>query len=120
MSWIYFQTTGNIYRDKDYAGNGYSGAGNSKNRPRDEKLAKRGPIPKGEYKIGRSYAHKEKGPVTMNLDPVGHNAQGRTAFRIHGDSKKHPGQASEGCIILNRMLRDRISASGDTQLIVEE
>ena len=56
----------------------------------------------------------------MSLTPVGHLAHGRTAFLIHGDSIKHPGDASEGCIILGPHIRTRIAASGDTVLNVIE
>jgi hypothetical protein len=77
-----------------------------------------GPIPRGRYRIGPQYAHPSKGPVTMALSPVGHTAQGRTHFLIHGDSIRHPGAASEGCIVLDRAARQAIAASGDTDLEV--
>jgi hypothetical protein len=48
---------------------------------------------------------------------VGHNARGRTLFRIHGDSVKQPGEASSGCIILGRTLREAIN-SGKIKLLL--
>jgi hypothetical protein len=45
---------------------------------------------------------------------------GRTDFRIHGDSIQHPGQASNGCIILKKSIREKIICSGDTELEVIE
>lgn len=120
MSWTYHQSTGRLERDSGYITTGYSGKGNSKNRASDERVRDRGPIPRGRYRIGRSYQHPSKGPTTMNLDPIGHTAHGRTDFRIHGDSRRNPGTASEGCVILPRPVRDRIAASGDNELIVVE
>jgi len=38
---------------------------------------------------------------------------------IHGDSGKHPGEASEGCIILDFSFREIITRSGITVLEVE-
>lgn len=56
----------------------------------------------------------------MVLSPDGHNAHGRTAFLIHGDSRTNPGNASEGCIVLPPAVRIRIAQSGDTTLEVVE
>lgn len=42
------------------------------------------PLPRGRYRIGPARTHATKDPVTMNLDPSGHIAHGRTAFLIHG------------------------------------
>jgi hypothetical protein len=52
----------------------------------------------------------------MDLAPVGHNALGRDGFMIHGDNIRH--DASTGCVILPRYIRDQISNSGDNQLEV--
>jgi hypothetical protein len=43
---------------------------------------------------------------------------GRFGFFIHGDSILNPGWASDGCVILGRMVRQRIAASGDPLLEV--
>lgn len=43
---------------------------------------------------------------------------GRSGFLIHGDSIAHTGQASHGCIILPRSVREQIAASGDDELEV--
>ena len=104
---VYFQRSGKIYLEKSngkriYLGTGYSGKGNCKNDATKDHVRNRGPIPNGTYTIGKSFSHTHKGPVSMRLSPVGHNSKGRTAFMIHGDSRSHPGEASEGCIILNR------------------
>jgi hypothetical protein len=56
----------------------------------------------------------------MTLTPVGHNAHGRTHFLIHGDSITDPGNASQGCIVLRKKLREAIAVSGDTVIEVVE
>jgi hypothetical protein len=37
---------------------------------------------------------------------------------MHGDSKEHPGCASEGCVILPRTVREQVWSSGDHDLKV--
>jgi hypothetical protein len=55
----------------------------------------------------------------MNLDPIDEtDTFGRSEFRIHGDSISNPGAASHGCVILNRIVRNQISDSGDELLRV--
>jgi hypothetical protein len=116
MSWTYNQATGEIRYNQTPRGNGYSGYGNAKNWPDREAEPNMGPIPRGEWHIGLPYTHPHLGPVVMNLDPVGHNADGRSLFRIHGDNVTH--DASHGCIILPRKIREEIAASRDHQLWV--
>ena len=70
-----------------------------------------GPIPRGKYKIGQAYDHKRLKAVTMNLDPIGHDALGRTYFRIHGDNAKGDMSGSEGCIVLAKDVRIKIDES---------
>ncbi|MGF6481227.1 hypothetical protein QFZ91_003390 [Paraburkholderia sp. JPY419] len=57
--------------------------------------------------------------MPLTPDP-GTETFGSNAFFIHGDSKSHPGNASNGCIVIsNRAVRERIWSSGDHQLRVE-
>lgn len=78
-----------------------------------------GPIPVGQWTIGRMHNTATKGPYVMNLEPrPGTNAYHRTLFRIHGDSRRHPGEASDGCIILPSVVRHAIGTSGDNVLVV--
>jgi hypothetical protein len=78
-----------------------------------------GPIPEGLFIIGPAYTHPILGPLTMNLVPqVGTNMFGRFAFRIHGDSKEHPGNASDGCIVQEEPNRVAVSTSPDRLLKV--
>jgi Protein of unknown function (DUF2778) len=45
---------------------------------------------------------------------------GRSGFLIHGDSVSHPGDASDGCIILSRAEREAIVKSGIKLLCVTD
>lgn len=97
----------------------YSGFSDGKNNHAMENIADIGPIPCGDWEIIRwDDHHAEKGPQVAVLRPVGHNAFGRTAFLIHGDSIENPGKASHGCIITLRTTRDLLRASGIRQLKV--
>lgn len=50
----------------------------------------------------------------MRLTPMAHTyTYGRSGFMIHGDSLAHPGQASDGCIVLDQQYRSMIWLSGD-------
>lgn len=95
----------------------YSGFGGHKNDPAACNVPNVGPIPPGKYRIGKAYQHEHLGPVVMNLDPLpGTDTFGRSLFRIHGDNKEH--NASHGCIIAPRSLREAINASQDRVLEV--
>jgi hypothetical protein len=53
----------------------------------------------------------------MRLTPFpGTQTYGRDGFLIHGDNVLH--DASQGCIILDRAVRNRISSSGGNRLNV--
>jgi hypothetical protein len=118
MPWSYFQRTGDIVHNGEYVGKGYSGYGGYCNRADFEHEKNQGPIPRGWYTIGHARNSPRLGSYSMNLIPVGHNAHGRTLFRIHGDSRAHPGGASTGCIILSLEIRKQIANSGDIDLQV--
>lgn len=121
MPWQYSQRAHLLTHNGEVVSNGaYSGKGAAKNNPAMEMVRNQGPIPRGQYKIGVARKHPAKGPITMSLAPVGHQAYGRTAFLIHGDSISNPGNASEGCVILEYAIRARIAASGDTVFNVVE
>ena len=119
MAWHYNQSTGRLTRNGAFVGTGYSGKGQGYNNPLLDQVPNVGPIPRGTYRIGRPTTHPAKGPLTMSLTPIGHDAHGRTGFLLHGESIAHPGAASEGCIVLKRVLRQRICDSGDATLEVE-
>ena len=98
----------------------YSGAPGAVNDPSQEAIPDVGPIPRGEWVIvGPPQNTLEHGPYVLGLYPTnGTETFGRSGFLIHGDSQEHPGQASKGCIIADRVTRTRIYQSGNPQLTV--
>jgi hypothetical protein len=109
--WRYDQTSGDISHDGSYEGRGYSGHGEGRNNPALEAKPMVGPIPGGLWAIGSPYTHPKLGPLVMNLTPVGHDARGRSLFRIHGDNSQGNESASEGCIVAGRAIRQAIADS---------
>jgi len=118
VTWQWDQSAGELRRDGALISRGYSGNGRGKNNPSMQGAVGVGPIPAGRWTISGKYDSARVGPYALILDPVGHGALGRSAFRIHGDSIKAPGTASHGCIILPRAIRERIWKSGDRDLVV--
>lgn len=120
MSWVYVQESGNIYEGPKLRGSGYSGHGDGLNNPSWEPVKGVGPIPAGVYIVGPAYTHPHLGPCVMNLDalPGKEIPFGRGLFRIHGDNRYLNHTASDGCIILARLFRDRIAYSTDRDLTV--
>lgn len=122
--WLWDQSAGKLYRDGMFVTVGYAGKGRGKNNPNMQGVPGIGPIPQGRWNIGAPYNSKNTGPFTLTLTAVDgttddrHDPTGRSAFRIHGDSIKAPGTASKGCIILPRIIRERIWRSGDRDLSV--
>jgi hypothetical protein len=120
MPWTYHQATGQLLHNGVVFGAGYSGAGiaaaTGRNNPAMQATPFQGPIPAGQYTIGVAYNHPTKGPNSMNLAPVGHNALGRTDFMIHGNNVQN--NASQGCVIMGPAIRLQISNSGDNVLNV--
>jgi hypothetical protein len=96
-----------------HVGNAYAGKGDGKNNPGMEDVANTGPLPKGDYSISNPFKHPKTGEYTLRLTPDKANEMyGRDGFLIHGDSTKHPGQASEGCIVTPKPNREAIHDSG--------
>ena len=119
--WVWDQSKGELTHNGRFVGRGYSGANIGKNNPDLEAKVATGPIPRGHWVIsGPPYTSPNIGPFALHLNPVGHNAKGRSLFKIHGDSAKAPGKASKGCIILPRNIREMIWNSGDRALEVVE
>src|SRR5258708_6996311 len=106
--WIYVQRTGNLYdKHGELTGTGYSGHDVGKNNPADQGTANLGPVPQGDYYIGGPFDSPTHGPYCLRLTPAPTtNTLGRSGFLMHGDSIKHPGMASEGCIIMPRPVRE--------------
>lgn len=119
-TWTFEQATGDVLDETNTkAGSGYSGFGEGKNNPDLQHIEGVGPIPRGTYTIGEPHYSQHVGPFAMCLTPSPENEMfGRGDFLIHGDSKEHPGEASHGCIILPRALREKIWASDCHQIEV--
>ena len=119
MPWTYTQSTGQMTNGaRTY--NGYSGSGNAINDPNQEASPRLGPIPRGQWRMEQPFNSQNTGPFAIPLTPVGHNAHGRSAFQIHGESNDGvPRNASSGCIIISpRASREAIWNSGDRVLNV--
>lgn len=112
-------STGELTRDGVPLGAGYSGQPECKNDPTAVDQKDRGPIPPGRYTIGEPYDSARTGPFTLPLTPDPANEMyERGDFRMHGDSKEHPGAASHGCIIMPRPVRETIHRLDDPLLEV--
>lgn len=124
--YTYEQATGRLSQDGVLKGIGWAGQPPYKNDPAGQCVAKKGPLPRGKYRIGPAYHHPVLGPVTMNLTPDPTNDMcDRDDFRIHGfkaDDPKTPinevEYSSEGCIIQLRPVREAIAAGADRDLEV--
>lgn len=115
---IFNTETGEFFDGETLVTTGYSGTGAGRDNPGMEHVQGVGPIPRGEYKIGPVYNDVHGlGPVVMHLDPLpGTDTFGRDLFRIHGDNTEH--DASHGCVILPRNVREKVAASKDKILKV--
>lgn len=117
--WTYEQRTGRILQDGEYVATGYAGKGDGINNPDMQDVHNVGPIPRGGYRVCAPVNTNTHGPYVLRLEPDPANEMfGRSGFLIHGDSVKHPGTASEGCIIQARATRELVWESGDHQLEV--
>lgn len=127
--WTYQQDNGLLTRDGVHCGTGYSGHGEGRNNPAMEAVRNVGPIPRGKYTIGPFFddpskpatattpAHSGKGPIVCHLIPDSSNEmRGRAGFMIHGNNATN--DASHGCIIFARLLRELVRDSKDTGLTV--
>jgi len=93
-------------------GRGYAGFGVHKNDPKSVAIRGQGPIPPGRWIICMPVDDQRHGPVTMRLWPCpATDTLGRSGFMIHGDSRRDPGNASNGCIVLPLEVRQRIARS---------
>lgn len=120
--WTYHQSSGELYDANNVlAGTGYSGSPAGKNDPSQQDVSCVGPIPRGTYTIGEPFSSSAHGPFCLPLQPDPANQMfGRDGFLMHGDSIEQPGCASEGCVIMPRLVRQNVWGSGDHALSVIE
>ena len=120
FSWTYAQKTGELQQDGKSVATGYSGSGPGKNNPELQQEHNVGPIPQGDWTIvGPPVNTAEHGPYVLKLTPSTDTPTfGRSGFLMHGDSKDSPGNASQGCVILPRAVRELVWKSGDPDLEV--
>jgi hypothetical protein len=120
--WTYNQSNG--WLDKDgilVSKTCYSGFGEGLNNPEKQAVLNEGPIPCGLWTISGPPFDGIHGPYCLRLSPQkGTQTFGRTGFLVHGDEREHPGEhlASHGCIIMDRVTRERVYQSGDVNLEV--
>jgi hypothetical protein len=127
VTYIYSQSEGTLTRDGQEIGIGYSGWDEpnglqGKNNPALQEDIGVGPIPQGYWRIGQPYDSQSHGPRVMSLTPLAAtDTFGRTAFLMHGDAvdPARAGDASRGCIILSRPVRDEVSSNLETDNLLE-
>jgi len=117
--WKYEQSTGKMFQpDGEFFALGYAGHKEGLNNGAKESTPDVGPIPKGLWQIGPAFTHAKAGPVTMRLTMQKGSLFGRSGFLIHGDNPNGDRSASNGCIILPRWARLKISESPVKSLLV--
>lgn len=123
----YEQASGRWYDDNwNLLGVGYAGGDQGHvpegvNNPDMQEIAETGPLPRGFYTIGKPYDHPKCGMFYMPLTPnLANIMYGRGGFGVHGDLVTAIGrrEASDGCIILARDVREAIWNAGDPDLQV--
>lgn len=110
---VYHQSSGELIgADGKLLARGYSGQPPHTNVTEDEALHDRGPIPRGDWRVGRAVDSAQLGPVAVHLEPMPSTQTfGREGFYVHGDSVTAPGFASHGCIIVARAAREILAAN---------
>jgi hypothetical protein len=122
LLWFYRQRTGELLHGSEIIAHGYAGRGLGKNNPAMQNVHNTGPLPQGSYQIiGPPHPGGHLGPDVMYLAPAPDNVMfDRGGFFIHSDAIHDPGNASEGCIVVDPpALRWTIWNSGDHYLQVE-
>jgi hypothetical protein len=122
--WIFEQSTGKLYRpDGSLAATGYAGGNCGKNpegvnNPSLQSVPTIGPLPVNDYTPGTPVPQSHLGPFAIPLIPTGTGDMfGRGHFYMHGDTTPS-GNASEGCIIMPRAVRNEFYNSVDNKLSV--
>lgn len=119
MIWRYEQSTGKLFDPSGihiytgYAGGNCGQNPEGKNNPLLQQMKSVGPLPVGLYTLGNVVLQSHLGPFAIPLIPDPANQMyGRGGFYMHGDTTPS-GNASEGCIIMPRIVRVRVYGSDD-------
>lgn len=125
MAWLYVQSTGQLFDGTGaLIGVGYAGGNLGKNpegvnNPEAQSERMIGPLPQGWYTIEDAINHPRLGPVSMPLIPdVDNQMFQRGGFYLHANLVSGGQRASEGCIVMDRPIRDEVAASEDRRLQV--
>lgn len=111
-----YRTDENGSKQESYSG--YAGIGKGYNNPSQDGTKNVGPLPAGDYTIGKQEDHGDK-KTSMNLMPdKGNDMKKRDSFMIHGAHDNDQKDSSNGCIVLDKKSRDKVGASEDTSLHV--
>lgn len=123
--WTFEQSTGKLYSKvgvcvaTGYAGGNCGKNPEGKNNPSMQGSKAIGPLPQGVYTIGTPVMASKLGPFAVPLVPDAANIMfGRGGFYCHGDTTP-PGNASEGCIIMPRAIREQLVASKERLTVVK-
>lgn len=123
--WIFNSKTGQMFSPSGkIVATGYAGGNEGKNpegrnNPAMQNVKSIGPLPAGTYTFGTPVPQSHLGPFAIPLvsDP-GNTMFGRGSFYVHGDTTPS-GNASEGCVIMPRAIRNAMWASTDHVLVVK-
>lgn len=121
--WTFKQKSGELLHNGGHVAFGYAGGNcgknpEGKNSPEHQSVSKVGPLPQGDYTFGAPVLQSHLGPFAIPLVPSPSNEMfGRSDFYCHGDTTPS-GNASEGCIIMPRAVRNAMAASPDQELEV--
>ena len=123
--WTFEQRTGKaIDPSGKLVATGYAGGNcgknqEGKNNPDMQNVKSIGPLPRGIYTLRTPVDHTHLGPFAIPLIPdVTNEMFGRGDFYVHGDTTPS-GNASEGCVILPRWVRNLMWSSGKQLQVVE-
>lgn len=143
MPSVFVISTGQFFKPNgDLLCRAYSGAIPRVNDPEAVAIKNAGPLPSGKYIIGKPMnvdadhenwmaSLRHMGPFVMPLEPCPDDEQkldwmlGRGGMFLHGDSKEHPGTASNGCVIpkgtpfvSDRQMREAIAEIRKTDYVL--
>lgn len=117
MNWKFVIKTGTLFDPSGkkvwsgYAGGNCGKNPEGKNNPDMCNVKNVGPLPPGWYTFGTPVLQSHLGPFAIPLIPDASNdMMGRGDFYCHGDTTPS-GNASEGCIIMPRFVRNAMHES---------